>query len=43
MVVGFGVIEKTARLFIVKVRETMASSGSNSMDGNVHIDEFVLG
>lgn len=39
----FGVTEKTARLFMHKVREAMKSSGSNPMDGNVHVDEFVLG
>ena len=26
-----------------KVREAMSSSGNNPMDGNVHVDEFVLG
>jgi len=26
-----------------KVRETMASSGNVPMDGEVHVDEFVLG
>ena len=39
----FGVTEKTARLFMHKVREAMKSSGNNPMDGNVHIDEFVVG
>lgn len=39
----FGVTEKTARLFMHKVREAMKSSGNNPMDGNVHIDEFVIG
>jgi transposase-like protein len=39
----FGVTEKTARLFMHKVREAMSSSGNHPMDGNVHIDEFVVG
>ncbi len=39
----FGVTEKTARLFMHKVREAMKSSCNNPMDGNVHIDEFVIG
>jgi len=41
--VRFGVTEKTARLFMHKVREAMESSGNHHMDGNVHVDEFVLG
>ncbi|SHF51088.1 ISXO2-like transposase domain-containing protein [Salegentibacter echinorum] len=28
---------------MLKVREAMASSGNNPMDGDVHVDEFVLG
>ena len=43
MSVRFGVRENTARLFMHKVREAMKSSESNPMDGNVHIDEFVVG
>ena len=43
MAVRYGVTEKTARLFMLKVREAMASSTNNPMDGNVHVDEFVLG
>jgi len=39
----FGVTEKTARLFMHKVREAMRSSGNHPMDGNVHIDEFIIG
>lgn len=39
----FGVTEKTARLFMHKVREAMKSSGNHPMDGDVHIDEFVIG
>jgi transposase-like protein len=38
-----GVTEKTARLFMHKVREAMKSSGKHPMDGNVHVDEFVVG
>ena len=41
--VRFGITEKTARLFMHKVREAMKSSGGHPMDGSVHIDEFVLG
>jgi len=43
MGVRYGVTEKTARLFMLKVREAMSSSGNSPMDGNVHVDEFVLG
>ena len=43
MAVRFGVTEKTARLFMHKVREAMKSSGKHPMDGTVHIDEFVIG
>lgn len=43
MGVRFGVTEKTARLFMHKVREAMKSSENNPVDGNVHIDEFVVG
>jgi len=39
----FGVTEKTARLFMHKVREAMKSSETMPMDGVVHIDEFVIG
>ena len=39
----FGVTEKTARLFMHKIREAMKSSQTMPMDGNVHIDEFVIG
>ena len=41
--VRYGITEKTARLFMLKVREAMSSSGNNPMDGEVHVDEFVLG
>lgn len=43
MSVRYGVTEKTARLFMMKVREAMESSGKDPMDGDVHVDEFVLG
>jgi hypothetical protein len=43
MAVRYGITEKTARLFMLKVRETMAPSGGHPMDGTVHVDEFVLG
>lgn len=39
----FGITEKTARLFMHKVREAMKSGGNHPMDGNVHVDEFVIG
>lgn len=41
--VRYGVTQRTARLFMLKVREAMASSGNNPMDGIVHVDEFVVG
>ncbi len=34
MGVRYGVTEKTARLFMLKVREAMESSGNHSMDGH---------
>jgi len=43
MGVRYGVTEKTARLFMLKVREAMVSSMNHPMDGNVQVDEFVLG
>ena len=43
MAVRYTVTERTARLFMHKVREAMKSSEHNPMDGNVHVDEFVLG
>lgn len=39
----FGITEKTARLFMHKVREAMKSSGNHPMKGDVHVDEFVVG
>lgn len=41
--VRFGVTEKTARLFMHKIREAMKSSENHPMDGIVHVDEFVVG
>jgi hypothetical protein len=41
--VRFGVTEKTARLFMHKVREAMKSSENHPMHGIVHVDEFVIG
>lgn len=39
----YGTSETTARLFMHKVREGMKSSENNKMDGEVHVDEFVVG
>ena len=39
----YGVTEKTARLFMHKIRESMSSSENYPMDGVVHVDEFVVG
>lgn len=39
----YGVQEKTARLFMHKVREAMKSSGNHPTNGIVHVDEFVVG
>ena len=41
--VRFGITEKTARLFMHKVREGMKSSGKYPMDKRVEVDEFVIG
>ncbi len=43
MALRYGITETTARLFMHKVREAMASSKHYPMDGEVHVDEFVLG
>ncbi len=43
MGVRYGITEKTARLFMLKIREAMKSSENNPMNGKVHVDEFVLG
>lgn len=43
MAVRYSVTENTARLFMHKVREAMKSSGRHPMDGEVHVDEFVIG
>ncbi len=39
----YGITEKTARLFMRKIREAMKSSCENDMDGNVEVDEFTIG
>jgi hypothetical protein len=39
----YGITEKTARLFMLKIREAMRSSQNHPMGGNVQVDEFVLG
>jgi len=41
--VRFGVQEKTARLFMQKVREAMKSSEDFPMKGIVNVDEYVVG
>ena len=43
MGVRYGVTEKTARLFMHKVREAMKSSGNHPIYGIVDVDEFVIG
>jgi transposase-like protein len=43
MAVRYGITEKTARLFMHKIREAMKSSENNPIKGKVHIDEFVVG
>ncbi len=43
MGVRYGLTAKRARLFMHKVREAMQSSGNYPMDGDIHIDEFVVG
>ncbi len=43
MGVRYGITEKTARLFMHKVRQAMKSSQNKPMDGEVHVDEFVVG
>lgn len=39
----FSITEKTARLFMHKVRESMKASLNNPINGEVHVDEFVVG
>ncbi|HIF15370.1 MAG TPA: IS1595 family transposase [Bacteroidetes bacterium] len=39
----FSITEKTARLFMHKVREAMKSSNNHPIKGIVHVDEFVIG
>jgi transposase-like protein len=41
--VRFSITEKTARLFMHKIREAMSSSENYPIEGNVHVDEFVIG
>lgn len=41
--VRFGIGERTARMFMQKIREAMKSSGNYPMTGVVHVDEFVVG
>ncbi len=41
--VRYGVTENTARLFMHKVREAMQSSENHPMEGDVHVDEIVVG
>lgn len=41
--VRFGIGERTARMFMQKIREAMKSSGNFPMTGIVQIDEFVVG
>ena len=43
MSVRYGVTENTARLFMHKIREAMKSSENFPMDGEVEVDEFVVG
>jgi len=39
----YGITEVTARLFMHKVRESMKSSLNFPLEGQVHVDEFVIG
>ncbi|WP_053403861.1 IS1595 family transposase [Persicobacter sp. CCB-QB2] len=39
----YSITEKTARMFMHKVREAMKSSEQHPMQGTVHVDEFVIG
>lgn len=43
MAVRFGVQEKTARMFMQKVREAIKFSQDFFMKGTVNIDEYVVG
>lgn len=43
MGVRYGITEKTARLFMLKIREAMSSSENHPMKGIVNVDEFVFG
>ncbi len=42
-VVRFGVHQRTARLFMHKVREAMKSSEDFPMKGNINVDGYVVG
>lgn len=39
----YGIRPVTVRMFMHKVRGAMKSSGKQPMDGQVHVDEFVVG
>jgi len=39
----YGITEKTARLFMLKIREAMSSSENHPMEGIVNVDEFIFG
>ena len=41
--VCFSITEKTASLFMHKIREAMESNRNSPMTNIVHVDEFVLG
>tara|TARA_B100000809_G_scaffold185392_1_gene183489 strand:+ start:1681 stop:2214 length:534 start_codon:yes stop_codon:yes gene_type:complete len=43
MGVSYLVSDKTARLFMHKIREALKSSGNNPMEGIVHVYEFIIG
>lgn len=43
MSIRYGVHQRTARLFMHKVREAMKSSGDFPMKGIVNVDEYVVG
>jgi hypothetical protein len=40
---SYGITETTARLFMHKIREAMASRRNHPMDVQVHVDKFVVG
>lgn len=43
MPVRYGISENSARLFMEKVREVIKSNGLQKMNGDVQVDEFVIG